>query len=420
MKKNTLKRTLSVVLSLLMVVGLFSSIPVSAASDDGIIYNDDTGIPDPVLYKALLIGCDENQDNVLQEEELLKLHEFYYDTSYGIGDIYSLKGMNKCKNLLTISICNTKIKSLDGIEGLKLISVCMHDNELEDISAIENTLSLIDLNVYKNNLTSLPNLKNLVNLSLRPNLGMYSITNFNYNKLSLDEIKNKLPDQLSEYFETWALYQDPIETTVPEPTATEPIETTVPEPTATEPIETTVPEPTATEPIETTVPEPTVTEPIETTVPEPTATEPIETTVPEPTATEPIETTVPEPTATEQVETTVPEPTATEPIETTVPVPTVTEQVETTVAPPETTVESATDKVEPTKSVATPDTPNNNSNSGSSSGSSSASINNSSIVATGDMLGASNLLLLSIIIMSATTGVSVILFRRKKEKVSNK
>lgn len=162
--------------------------------------------------------------------------------------------------------------------------------------------------------------------------------------------------------------------------------------------------------------------------PEPTTVAPPETTVPEPTATEPIETTVPEPTVTEPIETTVPEPTATEPIETTVPVPTVTEQVETTVAPPETTVESATDKVEPTKSVATPDTPNNNSNSGSnsnsnsgsSSGSSSASIKNSSIVATGDMLGASNLLLLSIIIMSATTGVSVILFRRKKEKVSNK
>ena len=180
------------------------------------------------------------------------------------------------------------------------------------------------------------------------------------------------------------------------------------------------PESTTVAPPETTVPEPTATEPIETTVPEPTATEPIETTVPEPTATEPIETTVPEPTVTEPIETTVPEPTATEPIETTVPVPTVTEQVETTVAPPETTVESATDKVEPTKSVATPDTPNNNSSSGSSSGGSSASINNSSIVATGDMLGASNLLLLSIIIMSATTGVSVILFRRKKEKVSNK
>ncbi len=218
----------------------------------------------------------------------------------------------------------------------------------------------------------------------------------------------------TDHLSVYALVKEPESTTVAPP------ETTVPEPTATEPIETTVPEPTATEPIETTVPEPTVTEPIETTVPEPTATEPIETTVPVPTVTEPIETTVPEPTVTEPIETTVPEPTATEPVETTVPVPTVTEQVETTVAPPETTVESATDKVEPTKSVATPDTPNNNSNSGSSSGSSSASINNSSIVATGDMLGASNLLLLSIIIMSATTGVSVILFRRKKEKVSNK
>ena len=213
----------------------------------------------------------------------------------------------------------------------------------------------------------------------------------------------------TDHLSVYALVKEPEATTVAPP------ETTLPEPTVTEPIETTVPVPTATEPIETTVPIPTATEPIETTVPEPTVTEPIETTVPEPTVTESIETTVPEP-----IETTVPEPTATEPIETTVPEPTVTEQVETTVAPPETTVESATDKVEPTKSVATPDTPNNNSNSGSSSGSSSASINNSSIVATGDMLGASNLLLLSIIVMSATTGVSVILFRRKKEKVSNK
>ena len=69
MKKNTLKRTLSVVLSLLMVVGLFSSIPVSAASDDGIIYNDDTGIPDPVLYNYLISEYDINNDGVLQKEE---------------------------------------------------------------------------------------------------------------------------------------------------------------------------------------------------------------------------------------------------------------------------------------------------------------------------------------------------------------
>ena len=523
MKKNTLKRTLSVVLSLLMVVGLFSSIPVSAASDDGIIYNDDTGIPDPVLYKDLISEYDINNDGVLQKEEadsIITIDCGLYDGATE-NPVYSLKGLNKCKNLKIIYFNYNKLSNLNGIEGLNLIHIYVNSNELTDITAIIGMEeSLETLSVNHNLLSSLPDMKNFNNLKL--NLRYY-VTDFSYNKLLLKELNEKLPTQLSGDFNYWMQSQNPdlgefslfdedtgievqgtmdpnatlkvekVESTVedavatyditlrkdgdviqpsgtitisipseikdcklfwikddgtkvevnskyengkyvfttdhlsvyalvkePESTTVEPPETTVPEPTATEPIETTVPEPTATEPIETTVPEPTATEPIETTVPEPTVTEPIETTVPETTATEPIETTVPEPTVTEPIETTVPEPTATEPIETTVPVPTVTEQVETTVAPPETTVESATDKVEPTKSVATPDTPNNNSNSGSSSGSSSASINNSSIVATGDMLGASNLLLLSIIIMSATTGVSVILFRRKKEKVSNK
>ena len=511
MKKNTLKRTLSVVLSLLMVVGLFSSIPVSAASDDGIIYNDDTGIPDPVLYNYLISEYDANGDGLLQEAEVdsitsLNISNYNEDVTNAIE---SLNGLNKLKNLKVLTADNNKLKDLNGIQGLELKRIYVSNNLLVDISAVkgmENCLQI--LNVKYNILSKLPDLKKFNNLTMLQFIN--SSTDFSYNKLSRKEISSKLPAQLSDWFNFWADYQEPdpenlelidtntgikvqgtmdpdanlnvekVESTVEDAVATyditlrkdgdviQPSGTITisipseikdcklfwvkddgtkvevnaiyengnyvfttdhlsvyalvkePESTTVAPPETTVPEPTATEPIETTVPEPTATEPIETTVPEPTATEPIETTVPEPTVTEPIETTVPEPTVTEPIETTVPEPTATEQVETTVPVPTVTEQVETTVAPPETTVESATDKVEPTKSVATPDTPNNNSNSGSSSGSSSASINNSSIVATGDMLGASNLLLLSIIIMSATTGVSVILFRRKKEKVSNK
>ena len=504
MKKNTLERTLSVVLSLLMVVGLFSSIPVSAASDDGIIYNDDTGIPDPVLYNYLISEYDANGDGLLQEAEVdsitsLNISNYNED---GTNAIESLNGLNKLKNLKVLTADNNKLKDLNGIQGLELKRIYVSNNLLVDISAVkgmENCLQI--LNVKYNILSKLPDLKKFNNLTMLQFIN--SSTDFSYNKLSRKEISSKLPAQLSDWFNFWADYQEPdpenlelidtntgikvqgtmdpdanlnvekVESTVEDAVATyditlrkdgdviQPSGTITisipseikdcklfwvkddgtkvevnaiyengnyvfttdhlsvyalvkePESTTVAPPETTVPEPTATEPIETTVPEPIATEPIETTVPEPTVTEPIETTVPEPTVTEPIETTVPEPTVTEPIETTVPEPTATEPIETTVPVPTVTEQVETT-------VESATDKVEPTKSVATPDTPNNNSNSGSSSGSSSASINNSSIVATGDMLGASNLLLLSIIIMSATTGVSVILFRRKKEKVSNK
>lgn len=452
MKKNTLERTLSVVLSLLMVVGLFSSIPVSAASDDGIIYNDDTGIPDPVLYNYLISEYDANGDGLLQEAEVdsitsLNISNYNED---GTNAIESLNGLNKLKNLKVLTADNNKLKDLNGIQGLELKRIYVSNNLLVDISAVkgmENCLQI--LNVKYNILSKLPDLKKFNNLTMLQFIN--SSTDFSYNKLSRKEISSKLPAQLSDWFNFWADYQEP------DPENLELIDTNTGikvqgtmDPDANlnvEKVESTVEDAVATYDI-------TLRKDGDVIQPSGTITISIPSEIkdcklfwvkddgtkvevnaiyengnyvfttdhlsvyalvkePESTTVAPPETTVPEPTATEPIETTVPEPIATEPIETTVPVPTVTEQVETT-------VESATDKVEPTKSVATPDTPNNNSNSGSSSGSSSASINNSSIVATGDMLGASNLLLLSIIIMSATTGVSVILFRRKKEKVSNK
>ena len=191
----------------------------------------------------------------------------------------------------------------------------------------------------------------------------------------------------------------------PEPTTTEPVETTTAEPV------TTVPVPTTTEPVETTTVEPV------TTVPVPTTTDPVETTTVE------TVTTVPVPTTTEPVETTTAEPV------TTVPVPTTTEPVETTTAEPLTTVEPVTTvpttdpvtTVEPTtKSVATPDTPNdnNNSNSGnnSSSGSSTTNTNTSNgAVATGNMLGFDNNILIAIII-AATTVLIAASKRRNSSK----
>ena len=66
-RKVTL-RVLSTVLAVFMLIGVYS-VGVSAATDDGVIRNDETGIPDPVLYNYLISEYDTNNDGLLQKEE---------------------------------------------------------------------------------------------------------------------------------------------------------------------------------------------------------------------------------------------------------------------------------------------------------------------------------------------------------------
>ena len=397
-RKATL-RVLSTVLAVFMLIGVYS-VGVSAATDDGVIRNDETGIPDPVLYNYLISKYDTNADGVLQKEEADCITQIFYDRYYGATEslVYSLKGLNKCENLTQISFESNKLSNLNGIEGLQLTWIKVVDNELTDISSISGMAeSLETLVVSYNSLGSLPNMKNFTNLKVNPWVSTKDTTNFSYNKLSLKELNEKLPSQLKEYFDFWMYDQDPDPeelNLVDEGTGIKVKGTMDPDATLkVEKVESTVEDAVATYDItlrkdgDVIQPSGTITISIPSEIkdcklfwvkddgtkvevnaiyengnyvfttdhlsvyalvkePEPTTTEPVETTtaepvttVPVPTTTEPVETTTAEPV------TTVPVPTTTESVETTtaepvttVPVPTTTEPVETTTAEPATTV----------------------------------------------------------------------------------
>ena len=203
------KRLTAVILSALIMTSAFSALPVSAGSDDGIIYNDDTGIPDPVLYNYLISEYDINNDGVLQKEEADSIITIDYSLYDVVAEtpVYSLKGLNKCKNLKIIYFNYNKLSNLNGIEGLNLVHIYVNSNELTDITAIIGMEeSLETLSVKNNLLSSLPDMKNFNNLKL--DLRYYE-TDFSYNKLLLKELNEKLPTQLSGYFNYWMQSQNP-------------------------------------------------------------------------------------------------------------------------------------------------------------------------------------------------------------------
>ena len=115
-RKVTL-RVLSTVLAVFMLIGAYT-VGLSAATDDGVIRNDETGIPDPVLYNYLISEYDTNNDGVLQKEEADCITRIFYDRYYGATEslVYSLKGLNKCENLTEISFESNKLSNLNGIE----------------------------------------------------------------------------------------------------------------------------------------------------------------------------------------------------------------------------------------------------------------------------------------------------------------
>ena len=209
-RKVTL-RVLSTVLAVFMLIGAYT-VGLSAATYDEVILNDETGIPDPVLYNYLISEYDTNNDGLLQKEEADCITRIIYDRYYGATEslVYSLKGLNKCKNLKMISFESNKLSNLEGIEGLNLTRIKVVDNELTDISSVSGMAeSLEDLVVSYNSLSSLPNMKNFTNLKVNPWVSTKDTTNFSYNKLSLKELNEKLPSQLKEYFDFWMYDQTP-------------------------------------------------------------------------------------------------------------------------------------------------------------------------------------------------------------------
>lgn len=189
---NKRKKTffLSIIVMFIMLM-----IPVkSMASEYDIIYNDQTGIPDRVLYQKILNKLDKNDNdtfNVKEAAGITRLEAYggedYDGCTIKLNKITTLKGIEKLKNLTYLdvstnqltSICelkklrklklldvgNNQIKSLKGIEGLKrLKTLTITNNQLKSLSGVENLLNLTDIDADGNQLRNIRPLKNLVNL----------------------------------------------------------------------------------------------------------------------------------------------------------------------------------------------------------------------------------------------------------------
>lgn len=189
---NKRKKTffLSIIVMFIMLM-----IPVkSMASEYDIICNDQTGIPDRVLYQKILNKLDKNDNdtfNVKEAAGITRLEAYggedYDGCTIKLNKITTLKGIEKLKNLTYLdvstnqltSICelkklrklklldvgNNQIKSLKGIEGLKrLKTLTITNNQLKSLSGVENLLNLTDIDADGNQLRNIRPLKNLVNL----------------------------------------------------------------------------------------------------------------------------------------------------------------------------------------------------------------------------------------------------------------
>lgn len=107
------------------------------ASDDAqtVITNDENGIPDKVLYDALLEKLDSNNDGVLTKEEA---DEGVYFLSIKEKNITSLKGIDKINVTNTLVLDNdniTDISPLTQMNGLEILELC--GNNISDISVLK-------------------------------------------------------------------------------------------------------------------------------------------------------------------------------------------------------------------------------------------------------------------------------------------
>lgn len=219
------KQAMSVILALVLMLSL-AVFPTAAA--DKVITNDENGIPDPVLYQALLSELDINGDGIIQKSEAEELQYFYYQGNEETGKISSLQGLNLFRNISILSLPFNNLQNLNGIEGLKIKELYVYNNQLTDIYAISNMSETLEiLEITHNNVSKLPNMTGFYKLKYEVLYGFYNTTNFVYNKLTRNELYHNLPQHIVDHvtsetgiriIDLWVSYQSP--DPVPDPAFT--------------------------------------------------------------------------------------------------------------------------------------------------------------------------------------------------------
>lgn len=143
-------------------------VKVVPAEEEKVIANDENGIPDKILYGAVMAAADANHDNVLTNKETAGLTSLTADRDYSNDGITSLKGIGYLKNLESLYLySHDKLADLKGIEALsKLTNLQLSTSgEIADIAPVTNLKNLTSLGIGGKNLSSLEGIENLTNLT---------------------------------------------------------------------------------------------------------------------------------------------------------------------------------------------------------------------------------------------------------------
>ena len=123
------------------------------------IKNDETGIPDTNLYKALLTAVGKNPDLIgINESGKLYVQDFYF---------YEMNNAN-VEPITSINLRNSNISNLQGIDKLnlsKVTKIILNNNDIVDISPLFSFPHLTELHLAGNEISSIEGIEALTNLT---------------------------------------------------------------------------------------------------------------------------------------------------------------------------------------------------------------------------------------------------------------
>ena len=151
LKKNC-SRNKNVLICLLVLICMIVIPPVTVRASSDVIENNNSGIPDKKLYKAILkeLGKKKNQKFTKQEAESIKSLAIYS------GKVKSLKGIKYLKELKNLDLEGAGLKNLKGIQDLKkLEKLNISHNYIKNLKPLKKLKNLKDLNASWNEIKSL-------------------------------------------------------------------------------------------------------------------------------------------------------------------------------------------------------------------------------------------------------------------------
>ena len=132
---------------------------------DVVILNDETGIPDPNLYAAILAAADgvlgDETDGVLTVSEA----EAITSLEASEAEITDLTGIANCRNLTDLRLVNNSINDISALAALNSLELLyLNNNNIGDITALSKLSKLKYLFAEDNDINDISSLSGLVKL----------------------------------------------------------------------------------------------------------------------------------------------------------------------------------------------------------------------------------------------------------------